>query len=559
LTIKRIVTVDCGTSAVKVACWDISRPLPRLLDYRISLIDMTKVDGNDQMHRLRTESHLNRLIMEMDLKKRPTVTCLGGAGVLLRYVRVPPVPPWKLKLLMRYEVQEGSIDSASGIAHDYRVLDLPNHAKELVILLGLAKESLAEEAEWMLENAGLKPRDLTLPTTSIFELLAFTHRQDTPGMDQPVCMGIDIGHESMNVVIYRGTDLYFCRTVHPGAERFTASVEDAFDANSDEAFKIIKDRGEIIPWEKMEGMDATSEEYKLSDALHRAGGELAAGIQSAQMYAKSQLRWSVLEIEKLVITGGGSQLKGLDAFLSKRFEIPVARLDIAPEVDFSSIDPERRDKAAEDMPTLALCAGMALNQNEGRRCTMRLLTDKTKNRQFFMAHTLYSWMAGAVAALALVLWVTAALYFQSARASELDFQDTTLAQAEVKQKSFNQILAEHKRWRDQYLATQGYIHSSHVLLESMTNLRQLIPSNLYLKRLLTERAATGGIQAILVKGEVYQRTTTKRAQESVREFADILEKEDLFLKADIVTNPTNDSNGFSIRIIIEEEPADDAA
>jgi type IV pilus assembly protein PilM len=64
-------------------------------------------------------------------------------------------------------------------------------------------------------------------------------------------------------------------------------------------------------------------------------------------------------VQKILISGGGSKLKGLPEFLSNRFEMPVERLDPFRQirVDARRFDPEYM---REVVPEMAVAVGLAL-------------------------------------------------------------------------------------------------------------------------------------------------------------------------------------------------------
>ena len=64
-------------------------------------------------------------------------------------------------------------------------------------------------------------------------------------------------------------------------------------------------------------------------------------------------------VQRILISGGGSKLKGLPEFLAQRFEIPVERLDPFRRigVDARRFDP---DYMREVVPEMAVAVGLAL-------------------------------------------------------------------------------------------------------------------------------------------------------------------------------------------------------
>src|SRR5436190_23530695 len=71
---------------------------------------------------------------------------LTGRDVNIRYTRVPRVPDWQLKNLMRFEVEEIGDQSGAGVASDFNLLpQLPEIEGEDVVLLAMARETLLEQ------------------------------------------------------------------------------------------------------------------------------------------------------------------------------------------------------------------------------------------------------------------------------------------------------------------------------------------------------------------------------------------------------------------------------
>src|SRR5260221_274207 len=70
---------------------------------------------------------------------------LTGRDVNIRYTRVPRVPDWQLRNLMRFEVEEIGDQSGSGVASGFNLRpQLPGIEGEGVGLLAIAREGLVE-------------------------------------------------------------------------------------------------------------------------------------------------------------------------------------------------------------------------------------------------------------------------------------------------------------------------------------------------------------------------------------------------------------------------------
>ncbi|MHC4731533.1 MAG: hypothetical protein ACYS6Z_13220, partial [Planctomycetota bacterium] len=71
----------------------------------------------------------------------PGLLGITGRDLIIRYTHVPPVPDWRLKLLMQFEINEVSGQSGGEVAADYRRVNLPIEADEETVLVSLARNT----------------------------------------------------------------------------------------------------------------------------------------------------------------------------------------------------------------------------------------------------------------------------------------------------------------------------------------------------------------------------------------------------------------------------------
>ena len=83
--------------------------------------------------------------VELNFKPAAARVGITGREMNLRYTRVPRVPDWQLRRLMRFEVEEVGGTSGAAVASDFNLLpDLPEIEGEDVVLLAMAREDLLE-------------------------------------------------------------------------------------------------------------------------------------------------------------------------------------------------------------------------------------------------------------------------------------------------------------------------------------------------------------------------------------------------------------------------------
>jgi hypothetical protein len=137
---------------------------------------------------------------------------LTGRDVNLRYTRVPRVPDWQLRKLMRFEVEEIGDQSGSEVASDFNLLpEMAEIDGEDVVVLAMARESLLE-GHWKGWRLGGK-LDALSPNAGL---------STTPGrygvIEDDTILLANIGHENVDVILVRGADLLFARNLSGGSK-----------------------------------------------------------------------------------------------------------------------------------------------------------------------------------------------------------------------------------------------------------------------------------------------------------------------------------------------------
>jgi len=84
---------------------------------------------------------------------------LTGRDLIIRYTHVPPVPDWRLEMLMKFEIEEVSEQSGGEVCADWAPLDLPeNTSTDNTVLVALAKNATLFPRIGVLKKANLKLR-----------------------------------------------------------------------------------------------------------------------------------------------------------------------------------------------------------------------------------------------------------------------------------------------------------------------------------------------------------------------------------------------------------------
>jgi type IV pilus assembly protein PilM len=109
----------------------------------------------------------------------------------------------------------------------------------------------------------------------------------------------------------------------------------------------------------------TSGEKAIEPILETVSDILALEIQKTMDFYRATAEDGEGAVQKILVSGGGSKLKGLSQYLADRFEIPVEVFDPFRQikVDARRFDP---DYMKEVIPEMAVAVGLALRGVDAR-------------------------------------------------------------------------------------------------------------------------------------------------------------------------------------------------
>jgi type IV pilus assembly protein PilM len=409
------IGVDFGNHSVKFA--RVRRQGQQLLIERLAKIPRPSAEES---------LAINAGLRETGLKVAGGIMGVSGRGAILRYTSVPPVPAFRLKMIMEYEIGELAGKSTEAVSSDYKVLNIPREvSQDFTVMVAMSKDEYIRGSISQLADAGA-PVTQILPTP-----LALYNSFVGLGLEEEgrTCLLVDLGATNTDIAVLNGRDLYFARSIGRGADEFTEAISEGLGVGFPEAERIKAAEGYIARtgW-------ATDREKAISDALTGAADRLHATLNSSVNFAQRQLKLKNLKIEKVFLFGGGSNLPGLNQHLAGAFGLEVVIPNLLsqfqeageagaaqglaaalPAEDIAGSSPELREYSA--------AIGLALSAMGHPYYSMDLVPAEEKKRRAFKERTIFLYIAGALlAAFLLVRLVASGLELAAAedRKAKLD-------------------------------------------------------------------------------------------------------------------------------------------
>ncbi|HIG11135.1 MAG: pilus assembly protein PilM [bacterium] len=311
----------------------------------------------------------------------PARVGLTGREVNLRYVRVPRVPDWQLRKLMRFEVEDIGGQSDSAVASDFNLLpELPEIEGEDVVVLAMAKDSLLDE-----HLAGLAGMGCKLEAFAPAALGLYNAWMRYGVIEGDTVMIANIGRENIDVVIARGPDLLFARNLSGGSLLFDQAIAQQFNISVPRAEEVKLKYATLAPGARFENPN----QEKASRAIAGAAGQLQSLLQSTVMFCKSQLKIGGLKIDRVVLCGGGAALTGLPQWLENAMGVPTELFDCVRVLDTSNLEPEAADNLEEYKLEAVVALGLATMASDPDAYSIEILPEGLRQRRDFWSGTAF--------------------------------------------------------------------------------------------------------------------------------------------------------------------------
>jgi type IV pilus assembly protein PilM len=346
-----------------------------------------------------TRPAAGRALAARGLTGAPVTLGLTGRDVIIRYSQVPPVPDWRLKTLMKFEVEEVGSQSGGDVSADYKKLNLPDPEgtrEEDTILVALARNRYVDTLLKSLASGGLKTSGGCANSVALFNAFAV----NATYTEEETAILVNVGAEDLDIAIQRGGELLFARNATPGGKAFTEALMQAFSTTESKAEQMKLTKGDVTPKGQAKYADSTAE--KVANAMMGVAGQMSALIQSTLMIARAQTRIPDLRIDRVLLAGGGASLKGLDLYLKQAMGVPVERFNPFVLCDLSQLSAEEKELVEKAPHEFAVCVGLAQTRLSNAAFQLEVLPASLRRQRDFRTKGI--WGVAAAAVMGGVLW-----------------------------------------------------------------------------------------------------------------------------------------------------------
>ncbi len=260
------------------------------------------------------------------LKTNYVVASLPEKKAFFEVIQMPRLPEEDLRSAVIYEAENYIPMPIESMYLDFQVIQpVKNHLDHLDVLVAAVPKDTVDPYLNCLKQAGLEPLALEVESLAISRALIEGGKTTSP------VLIIDFGATRTSFIIFAGHSLRFTSSISVSSENFTEIISKNLSIPLEEAEKLKRKYGleEKIKMKiKKEDSAIKKERSKIFEALVPALVDLNQQIKKHLDYYHTHASHEHLPegskgVSKIILCGGGANLKGLPEVLSQELNLPV--------------------------------------------------------------------------------------------------------------------------------------------------------------------------------------------------------------------------------------------
>ena len=280
---------------------------------------------------------IKKLLKRKGVKSNYVATSLPEEKSFFQIIKVPNVRSSRLKKEIEYKAEDSIPLSIEDVYIDYEIISETD--REIKALIAALPKKVVDPHVRTIKKAGLFPILSEVESMSIVRSLVEKKEEANP------LLLIDIGETKTILIVLSGSVIIFTSYILMSSDDFTREISKSKEVSATKAEDIKIKNGLSRP--------------DIANCLDPLLEEITSNIKRHLAYYNSygfstQSIEENKEIEKIILCGGGANLKGLPGYLSKKLGLSVKKGD--PFVNLAS----EKENAPNNPLSYGVAFGLAL-------------------------------------------------------------------------------------------------------------------------------------------------------------------------------------------------------
>ena len=308
-----LVAIDIGSSSIKlVQLTDFKEGKYELTHFGIMPLDKECIVEGAIKKPYQVVDALKNLIKAEKIQSRYAVSAVAGEAVFIKKIKVPVMSEEKLSEKITQEAEQYIPFDIDEVVLDFQILGKINGNKEekmMEALLVAVQRGVIDERTDILLEAGLKPAIIDLDLFALMNAARLTNDLSSMG----TIALIDLGDSFTHINIIQNGVISYTRDIPVGGGYLTNMLMSKFKVPFQQVLAIK--RGNFSP-------DIREEE--VIETIIQAYNNI---LEEIQKYFDYFSNLSNHKMEKVLLCGGGSMIRGLDDYCADYLKISVETLN----------------------------------------------------------------------------------------------------------------------------------------------------------------------------------------------------------------------------------------
>ncbi len=341
--------VDIGTTSIKVVEVKPGKKRPLVTNYGLleSSGYLARANQALQTSSLKifeadVTELLKTIMRQMGTRAKNAVASLPPFSVFTTVLDFPQMDPKEVEKAMIYQAKQYVPLPLNEVALDWLKVaeyqDEKGFIHQKVLLISVPQEQI-KKYQRMFQTAGLALRALEIESVSIARIF---------GNDPTPTVVVDIGSRSTNIVFLEKGQLIWSAQSDFASSSLTQALASSLSINPLRAEELKKERGIV----------GTGPNYELSTIMLPFLDAIINEVKKAQ-FTYSQQFLSAAKSERIILSGGGANLLGIEKYFEREFGMPIVRA--APFAQFEYA-PELGPLVAELNPVMSVALALGMKE-----------------------------------------------------------------------------------------------------------------------------------------------------------------------------------------------------
>lgn len=315
-----IASIDIGTSAIKLIKAKRGFKNFEVISTSIEIIDQDLI-ATDYLAAV--ENALHNILEKDNLSEFKIVTSISTDRVLLRNISFPFTDITKIATAIPFEAEENIPYPIDMVTFDFQTLPEKEIESRTVILAALNKDYLKSIIE-IFNKSGLHPVFAGIESNSILRCYEYFN-----SVNDETVLQIDVGNSKTVINIVKDSSLLYTRGISSGIGNLVEKTSELLNVSLSEAQKIIETLDidltsfeSNIKSDNFKNLNITKAKLKTifndaSDLFLKIMEEITFTLKASGEYTDYS------RFSRIIITGGGSNIKGVSRIIGDISGLPV--------------------------------------------------------------------------------------------------------------------------------------------------------------------------------------------------------------------------------------------